>query len=318
MVRQPAAQLLADIGGTSARFALSRDGRVDQQQTQRCSESPGLLEAARSYLDLVGASPTQAAFAVAAPVLGGQVKMTNSAWTFSIEATREALGLERLLVVNDFTALAHAIPMLGQHELRQVGEGSAARGAPVGVIGPGTGLGVSGLIPVGDRWAVLQGEGGHCSFAPRSNREDALLRVLRARFGHVSFERLASGPGLSNIYQALCELDGAAPVELPPEAVTAAAQDGSDQRAEETLDLFCAALGTAAADLALAIGARAGVYIGGGIVPRLGERFAKSPFRERFEDHGRFSAYLAGIPTFVIIAEHPPALRGLAALLDSP
>lgn len=311
-----APRLLADLGGTSARFALAHGRHIERQQILRCADFSGPAAAARAFLGESAASAGEAAFAVAAPVLGDTVRMTNSAWVFSIEATREALGLRRLLVVNDFTALAHAIPALGRDELRQVGGGAAVADAPVAVIGPGTGLGVSGLLHDRSRWIGLQGEGGHCSFAPRSEREDALLRVLRARFGHVSFERLVSGPGLTNIYQALCTLDGASPVAPPPEDITAAALSGDDGRAAETLDLFCAALGTASADLALTLGARGGVYIGGGIVPQLGDRFMRSPFRDRFEDRGRFHAYLAQIPTFVIAAEHSPALRGLAVLLE--
>lgn len=309
-----APRLLADLGGTSARFALAHGRHIEQQRILRCADFSGPAAAARAFLGETGATPGEAAFAVAAPVLGDTVRMTNSAWVFSIEATREALELRRLLVVNDFTALAHAVPLLGRDELRQIGGGAAVAGAPVAAIGPGTGLGVSGLLPDRGRWIGLQGEGGHCSFAPRSEREDALLSVLRARFGHVSFERLVSGPGLTNIYQALCALDGTSPVAPPPEDISAAARDGG--RAAEALDLFCAALGTAAADLALTLGARGGVYIGGGIVPQLGDRFVHSPFRDRFEDRGRFHAYLAQIPTFVISAEHSPALRGLAVLLE--
>jgi glucokinase len=308
--------MLADLGGTSARFALALGRNIERQRILRCADFSGPAAAARAFLDETGATPGEAAFAVAAPVLGDTVRMTNSAWVFSIEATREALGLRRLLVVNDFTALAHAIPLLGRDELRQIGGGAAVAGAPLAAIGPGTGLGVSGLLPDRGRWIGLQGEGGHCSFAPRSEREDALLRVLRARFGHVSFERLVSGPGLTNIYQALCALDGTSPVAPPAENITAAALGGDDRRAAEALDLFCAALGTAAADLALTLGACGGVYIGGGIVPQLGDWFMRSPFRDRFEDRGRFHAYLAQIPTFVIDAEHSPALRGLAVLLD--
>jgi len=186
--------------------------------------------------------------------------------------------------------------------------------APIGLIGPGTGLGVSGLVWSGQRWLPLQTEGGHVSFAATSEREWALSRVLQRRFGHVSPERLLSGPGLVNLYTALAELDAWPAPALQPAQITARGLAATCPHCREALDLFCAALGTAAGNLALSLGARGGVYIGGGIVPRLGDFFDRSAFRARFEAKGRFSAYLAAIPTWVITAENP-ALRGVATAL---
>jgi glucokinase len=256
-----------------------------------------------------------AAFDVATAVDGDRVALTNGPWDFSITQTRDALGLERLHIINDFTALALAVPLLDGSETRQVGGGSSRPGSAIGVIGAGTGLGVSGLLPDRGRWIAINGEGGHVAFSPESEREDAILQVLRKRFGsHVSVERLLSGMGLTNIFKALCEIDGAEPVHRDPDEITDQALNGRDERSTETVDIFCAALGTAAGNLAMTLGARGGIYIGGGIIPRLGRYFDDSPFRSRFEDKGRFQDYAAAIPTYVILAEQP-ALRGLAALL---
>ncbi len=185
------------------------------------------------------------------------------------------------------------------------------------MIGPGTGLGVSGLLSHDGRWLAIQGEGGHTAFSPMNEREDAVLRILRRRYGsHVSTERLVSGMGLTNIYQALCEIDGVAPGPAEPTDVSLRALSGAERQCVETVEMFCEILGTAAADLAVTLGARNGIYIGGGIVPRLGDYFARSPFRPRFEDKGRTSDYVRAIPTYVILAANP-ALRGLAAVLET-
>lgn len=310
--------LVADIGGTNARFALvDRAGGVPLHELNlHCADFPGPVEAVRHYLSVVGNPRVRvAAFDVATPVTGDVVSLTNGPWAFSVGAVRDALRLQQLHVINDFTALALAVPQLGEQELRQIGEGIAQPETAIGVLGAGTGLGVSGLIWSGERWLPLEGEGGHVSFSPLDEREDALLRVLRRHVGpHVSAERLLSGMGLTSIYQGLSELDGDASVCLDPEQITRQALLDGDIRARETVDIFCAALGTIAGNLALTLGARSGVYIGGGIVPKLGSHFDRSRFRQRFEAKGRYRQYLAAIPTWVIVAE-TPALRGLSALL---
>ena len=313
-----ALSLVSDIGGTNARFALvSVDSAITRQEhTLRCEDFPGPVEAVRHYLAMVGNPNIQvAAIDVATAVDGDQVALTNGPWKFSIRQTREALGLERLHVINDFTALALAVPMLDANESRQIGGGSPRPETAIGVLGAGTGLGVSGLLPDRGRWLAIEGEGGHAAFSPITKREDAILHVLRRRFGrHVSVERLVSGMGLTNIFEALCEIDGAPPVRREPGEITEQALRGHDERSRETVDIFCAALGTAAGNLAITLGARGGIFVGGGIVPRLGKYFDDSPFRSRFEDKGRFHNYAAAIPTYVIVAEQP-ALRGLAAFL---
>jgi glucokinase len=309
-------RLLADIGGTNARFALeTAPGVLEDIQVLPCASHPTLEAAMRSYLAEVGSrAVAHAAIGIANPVTGDWVQMTNHHWAFSIEATRQALGLTSLIVINDFTALALSLPHLPRKELVQVGGGDAISGSPLALIGPGTGLGVSALIPSPGGYMPLAGEGGHVSFAPFDEREAAIWRYARDRHGHVSAERLLSGPGLVLIYHALAALAGEAEQDLSAADITARGLSGSCPRCRETLDAFCAMLGTAAANLALTLGARGGVYLGGGIVPRLIDYFKTSPFRPRFEDKGRFSAYLAGIPVFVINSRYPALIGASAAL----
>jgi glucokinase len=309
--------LLGDVGGTNVRFALLAPGgaQPEHERSLVCADYPGLEQAARAYLKDVGEPLIrEAALDVATAITGDLVRLTNSPWAFSIEQTRRQLGLTRLLVINDFTALALALPSLASDDYHPVGRGAPVAGMAIGLIGPGTGLGVSGLLPCGQGWTPIQGEGGHVAFSPMTEREDALLGLFRDRYGHVSVERLVSGPGLVSLYEALCKLDQVQVRGMTPQQVTEAALAGNDAQCVEALALFCALLGTAAGNLAITLGARGGVFIGGGIVPRLGSYFDGSPFRARFEHKGRFSAYLAGVPTYVITAEYP-ALQGLAAAL---
>ena len=311
-----APNLIADIGGTNARFALAfPDGRIGSECILSGADYPDLIQAAAAYLrEVAGPRPRRAAVAVATPISGDWIQFTNSPWSFSTEAARQALGLEQLLIINDFTALALALPLLGPDERRQVNEGTAVEKAPIGLIGPGTGLGVSGLVWSGHHWIPLETEGGHVTFSACDEREWAIYRVLQRRFDHVSPERLLSGPGLVNLYTALAELEGWSAEDLVPADITDRALTGSCRHCVEVLELFCGMLGTAAGNLALTLGARGGVYIGGGIVPRLGDFFDRSAFRTRFEAKGRFSDYLAAIPSWVITAVNP-ALRGVAAAL---
>ncbi|MBV9815222.1 MAG: glucokinase, partial [Alphaproteobacteria bacterium] len=224
------------------------------------------------------------------------------------------LAFERLEVINDFTALALALPRLSAGDRQPVGGGAAAAGAPIGVLGPGSGLGVSGLVPSGVGWIALTGEGGHATMAAASDREGAVLDHMRRHFAHVSAERTLSGPGLVNLYNSLAAIDGVPAKNYSAAQITDLAMRAEDPLCVETTTMFCAMLGTIAGNLALTLGARGGVYIGGGIVPKLGQTFIASPFRARFEAKGRFRAYLEAIPTFVVT--HPlPAFLGCAALL---
>jgi glucokinase len=307
--------LVGDIGGTNARFGLVEpDGALLHSSVLADADYAGLGEAIEAYLAGRGGlpRPRQAAIAVASPITGDAVRMTNHPWAFSISGLRAQLGFDRLEVINDFTAQALALPHLGPGDKLAVGGGEAQLHEPIGVLGPGSGLGVSGLIPAGRRWVPLSGEGGHATMAPVSERESAVLAVMRRHFDHVSAERVLSGPGLVNLYNALAEVDGARAAQFTAAQITDAAN--KDALCREATAMFCAMLGTVAGNLALTLGAKGGLYIGGGIVPRLGERFAASEFRERFEAKGRFRGYLAAIPTFVV-THKLPAFLGCAAKL---
>jgi glucokinase len=315
--------LIADIGATNARFAvISPDGGLQRPRVLACEDFPTIHGAIAAYLEdelpLTDVRRLEAAaLAIAGPVTGDRVALTNHPWSFSIEQLRGHLAIERLHVLNDFAAVALAMPHLEPHERTQIGGGKPLPDAPVGVLGPGSGLGVGGLIRTSTGWLSLPGEGGHATMAPANNRESAVLDRMRARHDHVSAERLLSGPGLVDLYTTLAEIDGVPAVSYTAPQITNPGICQSDGYCREAVDMFCAMLGTVAGNLALTLGARGGIYVAGGIVPKLGERFAISSFRERFEAKGRLGPYLAKIPTYVVA--HPfPAFLGLAALLTRP
>lgn len=319
MSRKPACRLLADIGGTNVRFALQVSGSEPCSfRSLRTADYPDLQSTITAYLNQppAKAAPKQAAFAIASPISGDRVALTNHDWTFSIEEIRKSFQLDQLHVLNDFTAIALSIPELPSEALRKIGGGMAAADAPIAVLGPGTGLGVSGLMPTAKgEWMAFSSEGGHVTMPAATQAEADALGKLRERFGHVSAERLASGPGLLNLYGALSKnfMKNSAPAS--PDALTRRAFEENDPDCLATLHMFCDMLGTVAGDLALSLGAQGGVYVAGGIVPKFVDFFAASGFRTRFEQKGRFADYLAAIPTFVIC--HPePAFLGLASLLD--
>jgi len=286
--------------------------------TYPTAEYATVLEAIRAYLQAhAKPTPSWGAIGIATAITGDRVQMTNHHWAFSISEVQHAIGFERLLVINDFTALALSLPALEPWQLRRVGGGEALVGDAVALIGPGTGLGVSGLLHARRGVSVpLDGEGGHVTLGGTNVREDAIVAALRRRFGHASAERALSGPGLVNLYDAVCELDGVPAKPMTAAALTAASAAGADPQAAEAESLFFSFLGTVAGNLALTLGARGGVYIGGGIVPRLGDRILASDFRDRFEQKGRFQTYLASIPVLVVSAEVSPALIGAARALD--
>ncbi|NYT78144.1 glucokinase [Alcaligenaceae bacterium] len=308
-------RLVADIGGTHARFALcSSVNDIKHISVLASDDFPSIDAAIHHYLSQHGNPGVETAvIGIANPVLGDQIKMTNHPWSFSIEQTRKALGLKHMHVINDFTALALSLPHLPSNELTQVGGGPGAKNTPMAVLGPGTGLGVSALIPTPQgSFVPLAAEGGHVSFSPENEQELILWREARDEYGHVSVERLVSGPGLVFIYESLCRAQGQSPEKYTPSDISEHAIANTDPLCREALDTLCAILGTVASNLAVTLGARAGVYIGGGIIKRLGSYFAQSPFRARFENKGRFSSYLAAIPVYVIQSKQP-ALLGAAA-----
>lgn len=310
--------LIGDIGATNARFALVQpQSGTSTPRLYALNDFPSLEEAIRAYLAeaLPGGRPEQAVLAVASPITGDTVALTNHAWTFSIEGLRQRIGLKRLRVINDFAATALAVPHLTDADRLQIGSGASVAAAPAALIGPGTGLGVSALIATPSGMVPLAGEGGHVTMAAATAREAAVLDLMRERYDHVSAERVLSGPGLVNLYAALCELANVPAAPFRPAQITSPRVWEEDARAREATEMFCAMLGTVAGNLALTFAARGGVFVAGGIVPRLGVFFAQSEFRARFEAKGRFRSYLAAIPTYVI-TRPLPALVGAAALLQ--
>jgi glucokinase len=307
--------LIADIGGTNARFALMQEDGSYVSKVLQCADYRDVIGAARAFLETVDEKPRHGAFCVATAVTGDRVSLTNNSWSFSIEDVRQALELGTLQVVNDFTAVAMSMPFLQEKDRRQIGGGRPLEGAPVAVVGPGTGLGVSGLVPFRGRWISLAGEGGHATFSPATEREAAITARLRRRFDHVSFERVLSGMGLVNLYEGINEIDGHVRPHYKPHEITEQALAGADPAAREALELFCSILGNVAGNVALTLGARGGVFIGGGIPPRLGSFLDDSPFRARFVSKGRLSYFLEPIPTYLITHELP-AFVGLRGLLE--
>jgi len=309
--------LVGDVGATNARFGLvSPDGTIVHSNTFECAEFPGIADAIEAYLALrgEGGMPREGALAIAAPIDGDEIRMTNHPWHFSIAALRRRFGFERLLVINDFTAIALAVPLLTAGDRAAVGGGAAVERKPIGVLGPGSGLGVPGLITAGSGWEALTGEGGHATMAAVSERENAVLAVMRRQFDHVSAERCLSGPGLVNLYHSLAAVDGVRAAAYTAAQITDSEMGRSDPLCREATEMFCAMLGTVAGNLALTLGARGGIYIAGGIVPRLGARFGASRFRERFEGKGRLRPILEAIPTYVV-THRLPAFLGCAAAL---
>jgi glucokinase len=312
-------RLLCDIGGTNARIAWQSYAGAPHAivRTFLCRDHSSLSEVISYFLEAEGlAVPPACAIGIATPVIGDFVKMTNNDWSFSIAALKAQFGFARLVVINDFTALALALPALGPGDLCSVGSGAAIEGAPKALLGAGTGLGVSGLIQdAGGRWVPIAGEGGHVTLAAHDDQEAAIIAYLRAKFGHVSAERVLSGPGLVNLHEALAGLSGLVQARLQPADVLANA--AQDALCAQAVALFCAFLGSTAGDLALTLGARGGVYIGGGIAPRILPQLQASRFRERFEAKGRFQSYLAAIPTAVVVTAQSPALLGVSRALDA-
>ena len=293
-------RLIADIGGTNARFALvEAEGDIHDERTLLVRDHPDPAAAIETYL--AERRVEDAVIAVATPVETEEIGFTNSPWRFSIGGLKARLGLRELAVINDFVAQALAMPHLAAEERALMGGGAAAPSRAVGVLGAGTGLGVSALVPGKAGWTALPTEGGHVSFAPGNAREDRVLEVLRARLGHVSNERLLSGQGLLNLAQSLAAIDGRITDAGSAEEVTEAARRGSCPACVEAVTMFSTLLGSAAGDLALTVGARGGVYVAGGVCLRLGALFDRAAFRRRFVDKGRMRTFLEPIPTWLVL-----------------
>jgi glucokinase len=313
-----AGALLADIGGTNARFALYSDHLISSVFHYRVVDFQRPTEAMKVFLDEVAPDTPigTAVISVAGPVEKGEARLTNGPWRFSAAAIAAELGLNRVKLVNDFAALAHGVPYFEDDDLNRIGGGRPVPDAPAALIGPGTGLGVAGLVECDRMPLALTCEGGHVTMAPADLQESRVLDSLRMEFGHVSAERVLSGEGLCNLYRTLAKLAGRPAPRRTTAEITERALAGGCAASEAALEMFCSMLGTVAGNLALTLGARRGVFLAGGIVPRFAERLAASPFRRRFEEKGRFKGYLAAIPTYVVMRPDP-CFPGLASLAEA-
>jgi len=307
--------LVGDIGGTNARFALVRGSGqpLAHALTLPTAGFADLAAALQAYAQQVDVRlPAHACIAIANPIDGDVLRMTNTAWVFSIEDTRQRLGLQTLRMLNDWEAMALAAPTLGAHELLHLGGGASVPDAPRGLLGAGTGLGVSSLVRArSGEWVPVAGEGGHVTLCPGNAREADILRVLWQRWPHVSAERVISGMGLENLYTALAALSGQSLPPLSAAEITQCALTEGDALCLEAVETMCVLLGRVAGNLALTLGARGGIYIGGGVMGHLRTHLPRSGFRAAFEDKGRFADFMRRIPTWLIEAEQP-ALRGAA------
>jgi len=309
--------LLGDIGGTYARFALAGDAGVGPVWSTEVAECVDVVEAITQFVAAqpAGTRIDGALLAAAGPVEGGRCKLTNAAWTVDEERIAAVFHLRWVRMVNDLEAVAAGLSDLPASQTRLIGPDGGLPGAPMAIVAPGTGLGMACLVTGPRGRLVLAGEGGHASLAAHDDEQDRLIGILRREFGHVSAERVLSGNGLANLYRALAVRDGVDVEPRTPAEVTAGALDGSCMICRAALDVFCCWLGAVAGDLALTIGARGGILIGGGIIPRFIDHFAGSGFRRHFEAKGRLHPYVARIPTRVIL--HPtPAFVGLMGLLS--
>src|SRR5262249_52811714 len=316
--RRGAHAVVADIGGTNARFAVADLETLELSEIRHflCSEHQTLACATSVYLQGLKESPCHAAFAVAAPVVGEEIRLTNSPWSFTRAELCCATGLEGAVVLNDFQALALSLPHLSSSELHQISGGEPAPRAAKLVLGPGTGIGVAGLVWAGTEWVAVPSEGGHMSLAAQTARECKLAARVRSGRPHLSVERALSGPGLANLYGAVAALHGEVHESLAPNEVLTRGVAGGDKIAVEALEQFVAWLGNFAGDAALLFGARGGVYLGGGIAPKMIDALSTGIFLGAFQGKGRMRSYLAPIPVYGILGEHA-TLKGAAVSLVS-
>jgi len=308
--------LVGDIGGTNARFALWRDNQLHAVKVFATEDYTSPEQAIEAYLEGLGIARggvAAACLAVAGPVNGDEFRFTNNHWRLSRQAFCQRLQIGQLLLINDFTAMALGMTRLRDGEFREVCPGQADLSRPALVIGPGTGLGVGSLLRVGERWCALPGEGGHVDLPVGNAREAAIHQHIHAQIGHVSAETVLSGGGLLRLYQAICALDGDTPRHNTPAQITDAALAG-EPRALAVIEQFCRFLGRVAGNNVLTLGARAGVYIVGGVIPRFAELFLRSGFATSFADKGCMSGYFAGVPVWLVTAEFSGLLGAGVAL----
>jgi len=315
--------LVADIGGTNIRLAITENNNITGIITYQCADFPSLIDVIRRYIEekqLTNAS-INACLAIACPTDDDLISMTNLPWQFSQKELKAELKLNELMLINDYTAIAMAIPKLTDGQKVKIGGGEAIADKPIAVCGPGTGLGVANLIPINGNWHCLSGEGGHTDFAPVDELDIQILQYLKTTKKRVSYEQLLSGYGLEQIYQALADINGKSSspkdrqsTELTAKDISAQALSGSCELCQQALAQFCKVLGSFAGNLALTTASLGGVYIAGGIVPRFIDYVQNSDFRARFETKGRMSHLNKQTPTYVI-TESQPGLIGAAAYL---
>jgi len=308
--------LVADIGGTNARFAIYNKATkiLSNIEKYTITDDTRLSQLITDYLQQCPVNITRACLAIACPIEGDKIAMTNNHIEFSRSELQLELSLKQLEVINDFTAVAMSVPALKEEDIYQIGGTKADINYPIAIYGAGTGLGVAHLIKVANQWLSLSGEGGHVELPMINVHEDQVLSMLRNKFGRVSAERFLSGSGLVNIYQALAEMTNQDKQDITPSEIVTQALEKSSQLSLQTLTLFCAFMGRFGGNLALTLNTRGGVYIAGGIVPRFLKFFEQSDFRYNFDTKGRMGRLLKSIPVYVIT--HPdPGLLGAGMYL---
>jgi glucokinase len=309
-------RFVADVGGTNIRLCIVEDGKLRAIKKYLCTDFDTISSAIKHYFrEFPDLTFSDGCIAIACPVPGDWVKMTNHTWQFSIKELTKQLGLNWLGVINDFTSVAYSLPVLGESQKVQIGGGKPVAGANIAVCGPGTGLGVDHLTKTDNGWKALDGEGGHVDFAPQDENDMAIWHYLKNMLGHVSTEEVLSGRGLVHIYRGMAAARNVEAEYLEPAEITNNAINGQCELSKDSLNQFCKILGSFAGNLALNLGTAGGVYIGGGIAPRFVDFFKQSDFRARFEAKGRFHDYVASIPTY-IITEPEHGLLGAAAYLE--
>lgn len=321
--------LVADVGGTHIRFGIAVGGTASSPVNVHCVRRysvrahESLAHAAHHYRNAtpgVPASLNRAAVAVAGRVEQDRVQLTNSGWSFSARALSESQRFDHLHVINDFEAVGHAVGALRAADLIPIGTQRLQLPLSHGVcaiLGVGTGLGVGGVVATGGTFTVLATEGGHASFAPTNERSIELLRWLRRKYGRVSAERVLSGAGLANVYQALCEADGQHVPELSAAEITTRAANGSDGACVEAVGLFCELLGSFAGDLALTLGAWSGVLISGAMLQHFDRELLDRRVRSGFEYKGRFTPAMHSVPLETISHPHVELLGAARLLMAS-
>jgi glucokinase len=316
--------LVADVGGTNVRFALvDIEAGINLLSPRKYSSRnyPSIEAAARDYIDATKPDPlpSSAVLSVAGPVRDNSINMTNLGWHFTGNEFGRALHISSVQLINDYEAIAHSAASLTGEDLRRIGHSASVQQnerETVAIVGPGTGLGVGGYVRVQRSLIPLVTEGGHADFAPFDDVEVEVLKILRRKFGHVSNERLLSGPGLVNLHEALARIEDTPHEKMESHEITARALADKNSFCGKVLARFCAVLGSVAGDVALTLGARDGVLLAGGILPAVADFLTASDFRMRFEAKGRFEDYMKAIPTHLIVNDNA-GLLGAAALLIS-